>query len=78
MSERSYHGATEWMRYLWVRDDGLVAGGHLGDGVRDPGIGVRLQQCLALLTDAVQRRLVGQDVVKATLDNERMNEWMKV
>ena len=26
---------TEWMRYLWVRDDGLVAGGHLSDGVRD-------------------------------------------
>ena len=35
MSECSYHGATEWMCYLWVRDDGLVAGGHLSDGVRD-------------------------------------------
>ena len=35
MSEHSYHGATEWMRYLWVCDDGLVAGGHLSDGVRD-------------------------------------------
>ena len=35
MSECSYHGATEWMRYLWVRDDGLVAGGHLSDGVWD-------------------------------------------